>query len=342
MHDCSYGKYEYCISLGWFCGTASAMSRLGLRSCSGPFDWYFSDFWAVVEQIETDFENFMCKDYLEIVDGNTKIFRDVKYGFYCNHDVKIDFEKEYAVIYERYMRRVKKFREMILQPTLFFRCVKDKEEVAYINQNWEKIDCVLRSFNGNNQIIYIGSEEIGGLTDKVQYFPLHFKRYIGEMYEMRHMFDENKELLVLCDSLLDTDTVQKNKEFDTYVNAEKVVKAYIKKSIEEGTDVLKLSIQEMFNSTLEEGIYIWGAGQYGMAIAKYLREQTIPVRAIIDNNLRGVEREGFVIQSPKYLTDGAKIFIAVASPEGNHEIERQIRNMNLKTTVMKFYDLHEN
>lgn len=31
--------YENCISLGWFCGTASAMSMFGLRCFSGPFDW---------------------------------------------------------------------------------------------------------------------------------------------------------------------------------------------------------------------------------------------------------------------------------------------------------------
>ena len=54
-------QYKNCISLGWFCGTASALSKLGLRSHSGPFDWYFSKYSAVLDQIENDFIDFMKK-----------------------------------------------------------------------------------------------------------------------------------------------------------------------------------------------------------------------------------------------------------------------------------------
>lgn len=31
-------QYDNCISLGWFCGTASSLSKLGLRNFSEPFD----------------------------------------------------------------------------------------------------------------------------------------------------------------------------------------------------------------------------------------------------------------------------------------------------------------
>ena len=78
-------KFENCISLGWFCGTASSMSRYGLRSHSGPFDWFFSDFDSVLKVIETDFSDFMKKENLVPDKNNNKIFYDTKYRFSCNH-----------------------------------------------------------------------------------------------------------------------------------------------------------------------------------------------------------------------------------------------------------------
>jgi hypothetical protein len=82
--------YSNCISLGWFCGTASSLSRLGLRSYSGPFDWYFSHYWAVLNQIENDFKDFMKWENLELSldDASGRTFCDRKYGFCCNHDIK--------------------------------------------------------------------------------------------------------------------------------------------------------------------------------------------------------------------------------------------------------------
>ncbi len=46
-----HSLFDNCISLGWFCGIASSMSQLGLRSVSGPFDWCYSDYWAVLTQM---------------------------------------------------------------------------------------------------------------------------------------------------------------------------------------------------------------------------------------------------------------------------------------------------
>lgn len=36
-------KYENFISLGYFCSVALELQRLGLRSCSSPFDWCISE-----------------------------------------------------------------------------------------------------------------------------------------------------------------------------------------------------------------------------------------------------------------------------------------------------------
>lgn len=50
--------FENFISLGWFCGTAASMSKYGLRSWFGPFDWYFSNFPGVLSCMENDFIDF--------------------------------------------------------------------------------------------------------------------------------------------------------------------------------------------------------------------------------------------------------------------------------------------
>ncbi|MCM1024839.1 MAG: papain-like cysteine peptidase [Roseburia sp.] len=83
------------------------MSKLGLRNFSGPFDWFLSDFDSVINQIDKEFIDFMKKENLEIIDNNPKAFRNIKYNFYCNHDIKENFETEYIDIYNKYIRRAK-------------------------------------------------------------------------------------------------------------------------------------------------------------------------------------------------------------------------------------------
>lgn len=160
--------YSNCISLGWFCGTASTLSKLGLRNHSSPFDWYFSHYWAVLKQIEDDFQDFMKKEHLEIVEDNKKVFIDKKYGFYCNHDTKEDFDAEYDGIYKRYCRRANSFRTAIVHPTVFFRCIRNQEEIDYINANWDYAENLLKSYNPENRIIYLYHNGLKGVTGKVQ------------------------------------------------------------------------------------------------------------------------------------------------------------------------------
>ena len=60
--------FEKFISLGWYCGTAAAMSKLGIRSFSGPFDWYQSDFSGVLNCLDNDFDDFLEKKNLVQLD----------------------------------------------------------------------------------------------------------------------------------------------------------------------------------------------------------------------------------------------------------------------------------
>lgn len=332
-------QYENCVSLGYYCGIASSLAKLGLRSHSGPFDWHISDFWAVIEQIESGFVEFMIKENLEIVDGNVKVFRDKKYGFYCNHDVENSFEAEYHLIYEKYMRRVEAFMEMIKRPTVFFRCIRDDKEVKYINSNWMHINELLKSFNSENQIIYVCRSGIEGITDKVTVFDLNIDRYSGNAYELRHVFDKCEELLYYCHSLLCIEKVKKNIEFDRNMNFQKLMAEYIINCVKENVDGIEASILEVLEADAGEGIFIWGAGNYGMTLSQYLRKRGIVIKGIIDNKEFGEVREGFQILTPDEIPDESKIFIAIAKKEANASIEKQIENMKLKVKVKRFQDL---
>jgi len=120
--------FQQFISLGFFCGIAASLSRYGLRSFSGPFDWCFSDFYGVIHFLETDFSDFLNMDNLEIVEEKPNEFKDIKYGLHYNHDVKNNFETEYEAIRQKYLHRIEVFLKASSEGVCFVRAVQDEEE----------------------------------------------------------------------------------------------------------------------------------------------------------------------------------------------------------------------
>lgn len=253
-------KFERCISLGWFCGVASAMSRLGLRSASGPFDWYVSDYWAVLSQIENDFREFMVRDNLRIAATNCKAFEDAKYGFYCNHDIRENFEEEYSAIYQKCMRRVEQFREMSTHPTVFFRCIKNQEEIEYINRHWQYAENLVKSRNENSCIVYVFCSSLKGLTQDVCQFCLNVERYTENTNEMRYIFDASEELLDMCKNLLSEETIRENKNFEQKQNKQKIAVIAADRCARCDQEGLDDVILAGLGASRTEGIYLWGAG----------------------------------------------------------------------------------
>ena len=54
---------------------------------------------------------------------------NTKYFFQMGHEIRNSFEEEYESINEKYMRRIKCFREQIKQKTCFIRTVYNVEEL---------------------------------------------------------------------------------------------------------------------------------------------------------------------------------------------------------------------
>lgn len=333
--------YNNCVSLGWFCGTASSLAKLGLRSYSGPFDWYFSDFSGVLKQIDSGFSDFMVRDNLEIVEGKEKEFRDVKYGFHCNHDVKENFDLEYASIYERYMRRVDRFMHDIFLPTVFFRTIRDQDEVQFINNNWEYADRIIKRYNPQNRIIYVKRSGLDKLTDNVESYDLAIPAYIGKPYEMRHMFDSSTALLNVCAGLINADKMRDNIEFDKSKYAWRATVAFVNKCVEEDVDGADKAILSALGATREEGIYLWGAGKFGLPLAEYLIHKGIALRGIIDNAYLSRKSDKLDVIPFDEVEDGSKIFITVVNEKIKDEILEQIKKCHSRTKAVGYADISE-
>lgn len=339
------GTFCNCFSLGWSCGTASALSRLGLRSCSGPFDWCISSYPGVLRQIETNFQDFLNRDHLELDQGDEfkQTFYDRKYDILFPHDILKDFEREYEMIYQKYQRRYERFSQMIRKPTVFFRTVKDEDEVNYINKNWEWAEGLLKKYNSQNHIVYVCRRNLHSFTNDVHLYVLGNDEYTGEVYELRHLFDSSEELLEFCSTILTNDQTQRNVLFDQR-NIQQNNAGIVDKCVREKIDGIDREILRHFDEKKVDvsqytGLYLWGAGKYGIRLAKYLNERGIKIAGIIDNNRYGRFIEGFGICSFDEVPDGAPIFIAVSRADVNLTICNQIKKSYKSCTVIKYEDL---
>lgn len=333
-------SFSNCISLGYYCGTACVLSRLGLRNTSGPFDWYISDFQGVLSQIENGFSDFLKRKNLEKTD-NPKIIIDTKYGFVINHDIKNNFEDEYEEIWRKYNRRITRFKQTVIQPTLFFRCIQNEAEIEYINEHWEHVSFLLKRYNGKNEIVYVYREGLPTLTSNVKSFCLNIDSYDANVLAMRHLFDKSEELVVFCNNLLPTSVRRKNLEFDRDSNSQRVLAHYVHRQVTDDVDGIDESILAACDADKSSEIFIWGAGTFGMPLAGYLRRRGVHIRGIIDNNAIESKIDGFDIIPFDKVEDGAKIFVSVSKEEFNLAIEKQIRDVQCNVTIAKYADLKD-
>ena len=169
--------YENIVSLGYYCGVARDLEKLGLRSFSGPFDWMLSPITGVVAALENSFDGFLSHDGLAQNTKLRQVYRDARYGFLLFHDFdkykKLDEQLEF--VKRKYERRIKRFLSKITKPTMFIRYISteslgtnDESEIVWVEDNLERILHAIRRFNPNNSILFIADEPIQSAT-----IPLH-------------------------------------------------------------------------------------------------------------------------------------------------------------------------
>ena len=165
------------ISLGYFCSVAIELERFGIREESSPFDWLISDFKGVISAIENNFEDFLTYDYLSQDKNHPNIYRNTKYNidFYHDFNPYCELKQQLPNVKAKYIRRITRFYESVKRPTLFVRYISDEckiegksKELIWIEDNYDYIIALLKSFNSNNDILFIANE--GVTSDKIKIY----------------------------------------------------------------------------------------------------------------------------------------------------------------------------
>ena len=172
---------KHYISLGYFCSVASDLECIGLRNESSPFDWIICDFEGVIKAIQNNFENFLDYEYLLQNRQNLACYLNTKYNVQFYHDFSpyIPLMEQLSFVKEKYCRRIKRFYESISEPTLFVRYISDEQlvngsskELLWIEEHYDEIIMLLKSFNEDNDILFIANE--GLQSSKIEIY--HVKK----------------------------------------------------------------------------------------------------------------------------------------------------------------------
>ena len=181
---------KHFISLGYFCSVASELESMGLRNESSPFDWLISDFEGVIKAIQNNFENFLDYEYLSQNRQYPAYYLNTKYNVHFYHDFSpyIPLKKQLSLVKEKYSRRIKRFYESISEPTLFVRYISDEQlvngsskELLWIEEHYDEIISLLKSFNENNEILFIANE--GNQSSKIEIY--HVKKDENDVVNRR-------------------------------------------------------------------------------------------------------------------------------------------------------------
>lgn len=220
-------KFHNLVSLGFFCGPASELERIGLRRASYPFDWLISDFQAVMNLIETNFDGFLEYKNLYQHKKNPNYYFDIKNKIHFFHDFD-SFESLKGQIEKvkiKYDRRILRFYQTIVEPTLFIRYIANQEELEYIEDNHEKIINTLKFFNKNNELILVGNED---LLSRV--LNIYIVKSDDNDIVAREFLNKNKELkdYLLNNVLFSEDVLKENiKKFNEKEKNKKKKKVFI-------------------------------------------------------------------------------------------------------------------
>lgn len=336
--DGNYTRFTNCISLGWYCGTASAMSKFGFRSCSGPFDWLYSDLESVIAHLNNEFADFFVQNNLKTMLDNPRRFCDIKYGYSFFHDVNSDLSSEYDTILKKYTRRISRLIENAKEPTIFVRAIRSKDEVQYINKEYKFIDSVIKKYNEKNKIVYLTTDTIGPLSDCVLSFKLNIPDYGYDAVSLRNMFDNSPDFIEFCRKHIDDGMINDNLLYDNHSNAS--IATEILSMIRKKNSILSECIREFLEKNDCPDLYIWGVGYHGKNLIDYLKKNNIKIRGLIDSNHYGENYAGFTMLPPECATEKMCILVAVADQYVVNSIKKQIgMNCNLIITYKDLYNM---
>lgn len=153
-------QFEHVISLGGSCGVAMAIEQAGMRDGAYPFDWVMSSWTSVEQSLRYGFDDwFVIDDMYQSID-QAEVYRNRKYEIRFFHDFNgyESLDKQIAHVQEKYQRRVSRFHKSIQEPCLFIRKIasfKSDEDLKYMENHWQDIKAMLKSYNPANELLLI-------------------------------------------------------------------------------------------------------------------------------------------------------------------------------------------
>lgn len=208
-------NFKHFISLGYFCSVALNLDELGLREFSSPFDWVISDFDYVLKAMENNFCDFMKFENLYQSRKHRERYYDALYKIWFYHDFncKHSLASQYDSVYQKYQRRIARFKRVVCEPTLFIRYIVDNKklengqtELDFINTHKDYINSIIKLYNPNNEILFIGNANLQSnivhifnvekyKNDCVNRNPLLENKYIYELLSMCNIDTKNENIL---------------------------------------------------------------------------------------------------------------------------------------------------
>jgi len=169
MTEMSETKFERIISIGFFCGGAMELEKLGLRDKSYPFDWIISDIHSIAELLANDFQDLFDEELLFRNTEYPHIIHHKKYrfDFYHDFDRNLSIESQVKSVESKYRRRIKNFYLSIKKPTLFIRYIQDDEGPFWTQKDNELI-LRLKKFNQDNRVLLVANR---GVTIELEKLP---------------------------------------------------------------------------------------------------------------------------------------------------------------------------
>lgn len=200
------GKFENFVSLGYFCSVASELERMGLRMCSGPFDWQASrSFEKRVLQIDDEFKEFfegLNENDLYQKREEPKIYFHSLIDTFLVHDFNPydPLESQLQTVTEKYKRRVASFYQNIKKPTLFLHYIYNQKNAQWIVEHYTDILRAIQKFNENNDIVFIANKDIQINNVSCVYFvdpdkgDIVARRFLDKLPELRKFLKESSNI----------------------------------------------------------------------------------------------------------------------------------------------------
>lgn len=188
---------------------------------------------GVIHVLENNFAHFLDYEALEVSKSRSTIFWDKNNGITFFHDLNRDLKKEYPEIMDKYNKRIKRFYERVKKPTLFIRLLKEQKEADEIIAHRDEIKKLLKSYNPDNEIIYLAvkSIDISALRNSHETafnVAREINYYDGSPDALDSYFDDADDFLSYCYQHLELSVIKNNLTQLGIGRMEKIKKDFLK------------------------------------------------------------------------------------------------------------------